>query len=104
MSTTTTTRLTPATSSLATSTRFRTFAVTFAVVGALTYLVSLFFGWPLFSFHPATNRFVWGYEGSRSGEGPVMHWYGWVATALIAGSVVGFLATLLPEYVTRGFR
>ena len=30
-----------------------------------------------------------------------MYWYGWTATTLIAGTVVGFLATLLPESVTR---
>ncbi|MEA2946840.1 MAG: hypothetical protein QOI40_2170 [Alphaproteobacteria bacterium] len=101
MSTATTTRATPATSSLASSTRFRTFAITFAVVGSLTYLVCLFFNWPLFTFHPATNRIVLGWEAARSGEGPNMTWYGWTAMALLVGSVVGFLATLLPESMTR---
>jgi hypothetical protein len=101
MSTATNTRATPATSSLASSTKFRTFAVTFAVVGSLTYLVCLFFNWPLFTFHPATNRFALGWEAARSGEGPNMTWYGWTAMALLVGSVVGFLATLLPESTTR---
>jgi hypothetical protein len=101
MSTATTTRATPAASSLASSTRFRTFAITFAVVGSLTYLVCLFFNWPLFTFHPATNRIVLGWEAARSGEGPNMTWYGWTAMALLVGSVVGFLATLLPESMTR---
>ena len=101
MSTATTTRATPATSSLASSTKFRTFAITFAVVGSLTYLVCLFFNWPLFTFHPATNRIVLGWEAARSGEGPNMTWYGWTAMALLVGSVVGFLATLLPESTTR---
>jgi hypothetical protein len=101
MSTATATRATPATSSLASSTKFRTFAVTFAVVGSLTYLVCLFFNWPLFTFHPATNRIALGWEAARSGEGPNMTWYGWTAMALLVGSVVGFLATLLPESATR---
>ena len=101
MSTATTTRATPATSSLASSTKFRTFAITFAVVGSLTYLVCLFFNWPLFTFHPATNRIALGWEAARSGEGPNMTWYGWTAMALLVGSVVGFLATLLPESMTR---
>jgi hypothetical protein len=101
MSTATNTRATPATSSLASSTKFRTFAVTFAVVGSLTYLVCLFFNWPLFTFHPATNRFALGWEAARSGEGPNMTWYGWTAMALLVGSVVGFFATLLPESTTR---
>jgi hypothetical protein len=101
MSTATSTRATPATSLLASSTKFRTFAITFAVVGSLTYLVCLFFNWPLFTFHPATNRIAWGWEAARSGEGPNMTWYGWTAMALLVGSVVGFLATLLPESTTR---
>jgi len=94
---------TSATSSLAASSKFRTFAVTFAVAGTVIYLLCLFFNWPLFTFHPATNRFVFGWEASRSGEGPAMYWYGWTATALVAGAVVAFLATLLPESVTRKF-
>jgi hypothetical protein len=102
MSTSTTTAgATPATSSLAASTRFRTFAVTFAIGGTLTYLLCLQMNWPLFTFHPATNRFVWGWEASRSGEGPAMYWYGWTAVSLIAGAVVGFLATLLPESIAK---
>jgi hypothetical protein len=101
MSTTMATRAAPATSSLASSTKFRTFAVTFAVVGSLAYLVCLFFNWPLFTFHPATNRFAWGFEAARSGEGPNMTWYGWTATALIVATVVGFLATLLPESTAK---
>jgi hypothetical protein len=101
MSTTTTTRARPATSSWASSTKFGTFAITFAVVGSLGYLVCLFFNWPLFTFHPATNRIALGWEGARSGEGPNMTWYGWTAMALIIATVAGFLATLLPEAVAR---
>jgi hypothetical protein len=79
-------RATPAKPSLASSTRFKTFAVTFAVVGSLAYLVCLYFNWPLFTFHPATNRIVLGWEGARSGEGPNMTWYGWTAMALLVGT------------------
>jgi hypothetical protein len=102
MSTSTTSaRATPATSSLASSTRFRTFAVTFAVSGTLIYLLCLQMNWPLFTYHPATKRFGWGWEAGRSGEGPAMYWYGWTATTLIAGAVLGFLATWLPESVAK---
>jgi hypothetical protein len=90
-----------ATSSLASSTRFRTFVVTFAIVGPVIYMVCLQMNWPLFTFHPATNRFAWGLEAARSGEGPNMTWYGWTAMTLLVGTVVSFLATLLPESVTR---
>jgi len=57
--------------------------------------------WPLFTYHPATNRFALGWEASRSGEGPAMYWYGWTATTLIVSTIVGFLATLLPESVGK---
>ena len=86
---------------MASSTRFRTFAITFAVAGSLSYLVCLFFNWPLFTFHPATNRFALGWEAARSGEGPNMTWYGWTAMALLVATVVSFLATLLPDSITR---
>jgi hypothetical protein len=98
---TVTTRAAPATSSLASSTKFKTFVVTYAIAGTLIYLLCLQMNWPLFTFHPATNRIVWGWEASRSGEGPAMYWYGWTATSLLAGAILGFLATLLPESVTR---
>jgi hypothetical protein len=98
---TATTRAVPVTSSLASSTKFKTFVVTFAITGTLAYLVCLEMNWPLFTFHPATNRIVWGWEASRSGEGPAMYWYGWTATSVIMGAILGFLATLLPESVTR---
>ena len=90
-----------ATSSLASSTRFRAFVVTFAIVGPVIYMVCLQMNWPLFTFHPATNRFAWGLEAARSGEGPNMTWYGWTAMTLLVGTIVSFLATLLPESITR---
>jgi hypothetical protein len=98
---TATTRATPATSSVASSAKFKTFAITFAVVGTVIYLLCLQFNWPLFTFHPAMNRFEWGWGPGRSGEGPAMYWYGWTATTLVAGAVVSFLATLLPESTTK---
>jgi len=102
MSTTATTaRAVPAKASLAASVKFRAFAITFSLVGMVAYLLCLEMNWPVFTFHPATNRVVWGWEASRSGEGPAMYWYGWTASSLIAGVVAGFLATMLPESVTR---
>ena len=98
---TATNKTAPATSSLASSVKFKTFAITFAVGGTLIYLLCLHFNWPLFTYHPAVNRIGLGWEAARSGEGPAMYWYGWTATTLVAGAVVGFLATLLPENVTK---
>jgi hypothetical protein len=95
------TRATPGASSLASSSKFKTFAVTFAVAGTVIYILCLMFNWPLFTFHPAISRFEWGWGPARSGEGPAMYWYGWTATTVIAGAVVGFLATLLPESTAK---
>jgi hypothetical protein len=102
MSTTATTaRAVPAKASLAASVKFRAFAITFSLVGMAAYLLCLEMNWPVFTFHPATNRVVWGWEASRSGEGPAMYWYGWTASTLIAAAVLGLIATKLPESTIR---
>jgi len=98
---TVTTRATRTTSSWATSTKVRTFVITFAIVGPIIYNICLYFNWPLFTFHPATNRFAWGFEAARSGEGPNMTWYGWTAMTLVVGTITAYLATLLPEHITK---
>ncbi|MGZ3282588.1 MAG: hypothetical protein ACXU9A_08025 [Xanthobacteraceae bacterium] len=106
MSTTTTTqasssRATPARSSLASSIRLRAFTVAMAITSPVMYVICVLLNLPLFTFHPATNRFAWGWEAARSGEGPAMYWYGWVATVLIVGLIIGIVATMLPASVTR---
>jgi hypothetical protein len=88
-------------SSLATSARFKAFAVTFALVSTLTYLACEWFNLPAFTYHPATNRVGWWWEAGRSGEGPAMYWYGWSAMTLAVGLVAGLLGTLLPERVVN---
>jgi hypothetical protein len=88
-------------SSIAASSKFATFAVVFAIAGPVLYVLCDFLGLPLFTYHPATGRFEWGYALPRRGEGPVMYWYGWTATTLIGSTVLGFLATLLPANATR---
>jgi hypothetical protein len=77
------------------------FALVFSIAFTVTYVVCLFKGWPLFTFHPATNRLAWGYEAARRGEGPAMYWYGWTVVCLIVSSILGFLATLLPDHVAK---
>jgi len=103
MSTTTTatSRATRSTSSLAASTKFKTFATTFSISGSVTYCVVQYFNWPLVTFHPATNRLVWGYEAARSGEGPNMLWYGWTITTILIAAAIGLIAMMLPERITR---
>jgi hypothetical protein len=99
--TATTTRAAPSTSSLAASAKFKTFALTFSISGPVIYVVCQFFNWPMITFHPATNRLVWGYEGPRPGEGPNMLWYGWTATTILVAAAVGIVAMMLPERLTR---
>ena len=43
-------------------------------------------GWPLFTYHPGTNRIDLGCAAARAGEGPAMYWYGWIATTLIGAA------------------
>ena len=95
------TRAKPARSSWASSTKVRTFVITFAILGPIIYNICLYFNWPLFTFHPATNRFAWGFEAARSGEGPNMTWYGWTALTILVGGVLSYLATFLPENITK---
>ena len=97
----TSTATTSATSSLASSTKVKTFVITYAVAGTLIYLICLHFNLPLFTYHPAVNRIEWFWGPGRSGEGPAMYWYGWTATTLVVGAVVAFIATLLPESISK---
>jgi hypothetical protein len=103
MSTTTvtTSRATPSPSSLAASSKFKTFAVTFSISGSVTYCVVQYFNWPLVTYWPATNRLVWGYEGGRPGEGPNMLWYGWTLTTILIAAALGIVALMLPERITN---
>jgi uncharacterized SAM-binding protein YcdF (DUF218 family) len=68
-------------SPLAASSRFRTFAVTFAIVSPVLYLVCVSLSLPLFTYHPAVNRIDFLWSPPRSGEGPAIYWYGWTLSA-----------------------
>lgn len=87
--------------SLAASARFGTFAIVFSLAAPVVYLLCEVLSLPLFTYHPATNRIDFGWAKGRSGEGPAMYWYGWTATMLIVCTVLGWLATLLPDGVVR---
>lgn len=94
--TTTTSTSTPAPSSA-----FGKFALVFGIVFVVTYVVCDFKGWPLFTYHPATGRFAWGYEVAIRGGGPAMYWYGWTVMCFIVSTIAGTLATLLPDSVAK---
>jgi len=101
MSTTTEAPAAARSASLASSAAFRTFAVVFALVTPVVYVVCEMRNWPLFTYHPGTNRIDLGFAPAVKDEGPAMYWYGWTATTLIVASVLGLAAAKLPESATR---
>jgi hypothetical protein len=78
---------------------FDVFAIAFAVVFGVVYVIAVENNYALFTYHPAVGEFGGGVQQPR--EGPAMYWYGWMATAGIAASVAGVLASLLPQSLTR---
>ena len=101
MSTTVEGRSANSSQSLASSATFRTFAIVFAIAAPVIYTICEMANLPLFTYHPGTNRFEWGFARAVRDEGPAMHWYGWTATMLIGSAVLGGLATLLTEKVAK---
>ena len=89
------------TSSLAASAKFKAFGLGLAIAMPIMYVACDLLSLPLFTYHPATNRFGWGWEAGRSGEGPAMYWYGWTAMCLIVSTVAGIVAAMLPEKTMR---
>jgi len=88
-------------SSLATSARFKTFAIVFGIATAVLYVISDMARLPLFTYHPGTGRIDLGWAPARRDEGPAMYWYGWIATAVLGAAILGILAAMLPKRVTR---
>jgi hypothetical protein len=72
----------------------KVFAIVFAVVYAVTYAVAVYKNYALFTYHPALYEFGIGVEQPK--DGPAMYWYGWMATAGIAATVLGVAASLVP--------
>src|ERR1700687_4294718 len=89
------------TASWASATKVKRFAIVFGVTFLVLYLVAEQMNWPLFTFHPATNRVDFWWSAGRSGEGPAMYWYGWTVLSLIGGFALGMLGTMLPERAVR---
>ena len=87
--------------SLASSSTFKTFALVFAIATPVIYVICEMRNWPLFTYHPGTNRVDLFWAAAVRDEGPAMYWYGWAATTLIASAVLGVLATMLPERLIR---
>jgi hypothetical protein len=81
------------------SSRFPVFAVTFAAVYAVVYYLAVYYNWALFGYGPATGQ--WMLLTRPASDGPTMYWYGWMATAAIAGALAGLIACYLPGNPAR---
>jgi hypothetical protein len=80
---------------------FIAFATAFSMSGPVVYCIIQYFNWPLFTYFPATNRLVWGYEGATSASGPNMLWYGWSLTTILIAAALGLIAMMLPARITE---
>jgi hypothetical protein len=72
------------------------FVVTFGIAFAIIYTLFERWNWPLFTYHPAVNRFDLFREVGIPEDGPPMFWYGWLVLSAIAATPVAALATALP--------
>src|SRR6266850_6671984 len=78
------------------------FAITFGITFAVLYTVLEQLNWPLFTYHPAVGKLDFWMQRPRSGEGPPMYWYGWLALSFPAAALVGWIATLVStQWVLR---
>jgi hypothetical protein len=83
----------------AASDRRRVFALVFGVSFAVLYVVCDIAGFPMFTFHPGSDRIDLGFTRARPDEGPAMYWYGWIATSAVGAFIIALVATLLPQKV-----
>jgi hypothetical protein len=100
-SATTESRATQPSASLATSSKFKAFAITFSISGPVIYCVIQYLNYPLFTYWPAVGRFVWGYGAASAADGPNMLWYGWILTTILIASALGVVAMIIPERIIR---
>jgi hypothetical protein len=77
--------------------KFARFAFTFGISFAILYTLFEQMNWPLFTYHPAVGKIDFWMQRPRSGEGPPMYWYGWLALSFSSAAVIGGIATLLPS-------
>jgi hypothetical protein len=80
----------------ATASRFGRFAFTFGISFAILYTLLEQMNWPLFTFHPAVGKIDFWMQRPRSGEGPPMYWYGWLALSFTGAGAIGLIATFVP--------
>jgi hypothetical protein len=68
-------------------------ATAFSLSASITYTLAYYFNWPLFRYYPAVNQISWHAQSPTAGASIL--WYGWLATAVLAGVVI---AVVLPTH------
>jgi len=86
-----------------TSSRFGTFALVFGIFFGILYVICDMAALPMFTYHPGTGRIDPRFARAVRDEGPAMYWYGWIANSALGASILGVLATLLPETIRSKF-
>jgi hypothetical protein len=75
----------------------------FSLIACIVYTLAYYFDWSLFQYYLEENRFHFTVQPPSSG--PPILWYGWLATAVLAGGVIALavprrlLTRLLPDLV-----
>jgi len=73
----------------------------FSLVACIAYTLAYYFEWSLFQYYFAANSIGFWEQGGASG--PPILWYGWLATAVLAGAAAAaaiprrWIARLLPD-------
>ena len=70
----------------------------FSLIACIAYTLAYYFDWPLFQYYLDENRFHFTVQPASSG--PPILWYGWLATAILAG---GALALVVPRRLLSRF-
>ena len=57
--------------------------ITFALVGAIGYMVAVTFNWPAFAYYPLLNHFSLDLKMPAKTSGPGMMYYGWIVPLIL---------------------
>lgn len=62
----------------------------FSAAFAVIYVIAVEFNLAVVTYHPKTD--TWGLLTQPATNGPAMHWYGWLITALVGALVISALS------------
>jgi hypothetical protein len=68
----------------------------FSVVFAIAYVLAMENNIAMVTYHPQLGVWGWGVQPPTK-TGPAMYWYGWLATATLAGLVGALLTVGVPR-------